>query len=85
MALSLLAFEPVSPQSQNPFFSKKIFAIKKNSCTFATAKCPSGGIGRRAGFRDQCSQGRAGSSPVSGTEKDGFRLFFVLRIRLRII
>ena len=64
MALSLFA-----PNPQNPFFSKKIFAIKKNSCTFATAKCPSGGIGRRAGFRDQCSQGRAGSSPVSGTKR----------------
>ena len=28
---------------------------------------PDGGIGRRAGFRDQWPQGRAGSIPVLGT------------------
>lgn len=30
-------------------------------------KCASGGIGRLAGFRCQCSQGRAGSTPASRT------------------
>ena len=29
--------------------------------------CPDGGIGRRAGFRDQWPQGRAGSIPVART------------------
>lgn len=29
--------------------------------------CRSGGIGRRAGFRDQCPSGRVGSSPTFGT------------------
>ena len=31
--------------------------------------CASGGIGRRAGFRCQCSQGRGGSSPPSRTAR----------------
>ena len=31
------------------------------------ARCASGGIGRLAGFRCQCSQGRAGSTPASRT------------------
>ena len=32
-------------------------------------RCASGGIGRLAGFRCQCSQGRAGSTPASRTKK----------------
>ena len=32
--------------------------------------CASGGIGRLAGFRCQCSQGRAGSTPASRTKKE---------------
>ena len=32
-------------------------------------RCASGGIGRLAGFRCQCSQGRAGSTPASRTTK----------------
>ena len=35
--------------------------------TYPAARCPGGGIGRRAGLRIQCSQGRAGSTPVPGT------------------
>ncbi len=31
---------------------------------------PSGGTGRRAGFKILCSQGRAGSIPASGTKQD---------------
>ena len=31
--------------------------------------CASGGIGRLAGFRCQCSQGRAGSTPASRTKR----------------
>ena len=34
-----------------------------------SAVCASGGIGRLAGFRCQCSQGRAGSTPASRTTK----------------
>ena len=34
------------------------------------ARCASGGIGRLAGFRCQCSQGRAGSTPASGTTSE---------------
>ena len=33
--------------------------------------CASGGIGRLAGFRCQCSQGRAGSTPASRTKTKG--------------
>ena len=33
-------------------------------------KCASGGIGRLAGFRCQCSQGRAGSTPASRTSSE---------------
>src|SRR5690625_413544 len=32
-----------------------------------TCNCASGGIGRRAGFRCQCPQGRGGSTPPSRT------------------
>ena len=35
----------------------------------ARTRCASGGIGRLAGFRCQCSQGRAGSTPASRTKK----------------
>ena len=40
----------------------------------------SGGIGRLAGFRCQCSQGRAGSTPASRTNKKDIRkdVLFVL-------
>ena len=40
------------------------------------ARCASGGIGRLAGFRCQCSQGRAGSTPASRTtsEQTSYRL-----------
>ena len=31
---------------------------------------PSGGIGRRSGFKILCPYGRAGSSPASGTRKN---------------
>ena len=31
--------------------------------------CPGGGIGRRAVLRGQCPHGRAGSTPVPGTEQ----------------
>ena len=44
------------------------------------ARCASGGIGRLAGFRCQCSQGRAGSTPASRTNKKDIRkdVLFVL-------
>lgn len=34
----------------------------------------SGGIGRRAGFKIPCPQGRVGSIPTSGTFKNGLSL-----------
>ena len=37
------------------------------SSTKRQTTCASGGIGRLAGFRCQCSQGRAGSTPASRT------------------
>ena len=40
---------------------------ERNSST--PSWCTSGGIGRLAGFRCQCSQGRAGSTPASCTTK----------------
>ncbi len=33
----------------------------------APTSCRSGGIGRRAGLKIRCPQGRGGSSPLSGT------------------
>ena len=46
--------------------------------------CTSGGIGRLAGFRCQCSQGRAGSTPAScTTRKTRFkRVFLFLSVAL---
>ena len=39
------------------------------SCVKHQTTCASGGIGRLAGFRCQCSQGRAGSTPASRTRQ----------------
>ena len=39
-----------------------------NAIITKRSKCASGGIGRLAGFRCQCSQGRAGSTPASRTK-----------------
>lgn len=36
----------------------------------AAPKCAGGGIGRRAGFRFQCPQGRGGSTPPSRTRRN---------------
>ncbi len=46
---------------------------------FGLGKRASGGIGRRAGFRCQCSQERGGSSPPSRTKKYGFMKALLLR------
>ena len=40
------------------------------SCVERQTICASGGIGRLAGFRCQCSQGRAGSTPASRTSSE---------------
>ena len=41
-------------------------ALRKTAHT----ACASGGIGRLAGFRCRCSQGRAGSTPASRTKRE---------------
>lgn len=46
-----------------------IILVLKSSTTIY--QCASGGIGRLAGFRCQCSQGRAGSTPASRTNLNG--------------
>ena len=43
--------------------------VERNASTPTKYGCASGGIGRLAGFRCQCSQGRAGSTPASRTKK----------------
>ena len=44
--------------------------VERNASTPTKYGCASGGIGRLAGFRCQCSQGRAGSTPASRTKKE---------------
>jgi hypothetical protein len=45
-----------------------VFGIDANTPPpYSAARCPGGGIGRRARLRIWCSQGRAGSTPVPGT------------------
>ena len=51
----------------------------------AASPSQSGGIGRRAGFKIPCPQGRVGSIPTSGTFKNGLSFleedrFFVLNV-----
>lgn len=38
-----------------------------NALKYRFETCPSGGTGRRGGFKIRCPQGRAGSSPARGT------------------
>lgn len=47
--------------------SNAIWIIYRLSCGIHTHPGPSGGIGRRSGFKILCPNGRAGSSPASGT------------------
>ena len=39
--------------------------------------CRRGGIGRRAGLKIQCPQGRAGSTPAAGIDYKGVLLLFL--------
>ena len=48
-----------------------LYCLRRNEgYSFDTIWCTSGGIGRLAGFRCQCSQGRAGSTPASCTRNE---------------
>ena len=42
--------------------------------------CPSDGIGRRSGLKIRCPQGRAGSSPASGTTSETNMVLLVYKL-----
>ncbi len=46
--------------------------------------CPSGGIGRRSGFKILCPYGRAGSSPASGTSVFADSIALSMRLRRKL-
>ncbi len=68
--------ESLSGACGNVSFSGKFWGLDPGKTTLRCVypNCQSGGIGRRAGFKIQCPQGRVGSSPTSGTGKNPHRI-----------